>query len=818
MKSDLEQSFGGICGSNEATKEYINKIRTHLTPRYLAQKWANRLRFIAMDDECRAENDTDNDRDSQDEDQGLHDTDRNDESFSDGQQTTHSENEVNPTDSPIEDNGAIAEDVISLDGTICFCLPNPCRLVRGWMSKLERSCGARGFDARRSSIGENEEVNNSQVPENYGNEVTRRCDDIDNGISLIRDGSSRRITTSSQENSTCACVERSQFPLEGTSKYIITESGSRGLEGCTHYLAVSYCWKQQPVSDRAYLVKTRDGTRDNRAPKEVLDRAILYAAYNGLRLIWIDQECIEQSDREDQEFGIQSMDLVYERAASSVALFNVCIQKQAHLDAFFKAVHNEEFSQPVDFINAIEVLELVLEDQWTSRAWCFQEAASAGDSMSLLIQCSPELVAENEFARVVWMAIPGEIQISIAELHGAACCISTWLPDVFPKYQAIVQNLHLEERIVISEKILKIGGMAFPDSSGARYACNAAHALDLMATRKNSRILDRLAILANLCNYPMRLNTKTIEDVEKSSSENFSFSICVYTLAIANGDISLLFGSKIQKEIDMASEAKLGPRSRDSVAFSWVPSVDTVLHNISYPEEFGGQYFLEDSELQEDGLSLLGYLWKVDHELSLTGISEDLIARWHEGFSKTQWIYANESFKDLAKDIFSNILREFRSNGLNELGDALWYNAGTGSPGFIESDFRNHASPCEGPSTQVKGDWKDVTFHPDGLRWIIETAIQGRPLWCGRRVPSHPSDKQAVCCIFDCDGPNYILTPYAGSQVELNPLLKSRRRTISWTVQMNGQSSNGREILVAQDLVRGVWKGDGIRPKRYVLY
>ncbi|KAH8661613.1 heterokaryon incompatibility protein-domain-containing protein [Tricladium varicosporioides] len=777
MKSDLTQSFGEICGSNDATKEYINKIRTHLTPRSSAHKWANRLRFIAVDEECSLEDGNDNDRDSYHDEQGL----RTHE-VGDDQQTTHSENEVNPTDGPIEVNGAIAEDVISLDGASCFCLPSPCRLVHGWMSKLQRSCGARDFHERREGIGENEEINISQTPGNNSNEAVGRVDDADNSILSIRDGSFRESTTISQEISTCACVERSFFPLEGASKYIVTESSSRELEGCTHYLAVSYCWKQQPVSDRSYLVKTGDVTRDNRAPKEVLDRAISYAAYNGLRLIWIDQECIEQSDREDQEFGIQSMDLVYERAADSVALFNVCIQKQDHLDVFFKVIQNEEFSQPDDFINAIEVLELILEDRWTSRAWCFQEAASAGDSMTLLIQCDPELVAKDEWARDIWMAVPGEIQISIAELHGAASHISTWLPGVFPEYQAIIQNLNLEERIeAISEKILKIGGMAFPSTSSVRYACNAAQALDLMATRKNSRLLDRLAILANLCNYPLRLNTKTIEDMEKSTRENFSFSICVYTLAIANGDISLLFGSK------MVSTAKHGPRIRDSVVFSWVPSVDTALHNMPYPEEFSEQYFLEDSELQEDGLSLLGYLWKVDHKLRLTSVSKDLIASWQREVSKTGWIYDNKLLTGLAKDIFSNILLELRSNGLNELGDTLWYNAGTGFPDLMESDLRIHASPSERPSTQVKGAWGDVTFHPDGLRWIIDTAIQGRPLWCGRRVPSHANDNQAVCC----------------SQVESNTGIKSRRRPISWTVQMNGQSSNGTEILVAQDLVRG---------------
>lgn len=75
-----------------------------------------------------------------------------------------------------------------------------------------------------------------------------------------------------------------------------------------------------------------------------------------------------------------------------------------------------------------------------------------------------------------------------------------------------------------------IGGANF----GPRKTCNAAVALYFLRTRLNHRPADRLAILANLCDYEIRLNTTEIEN------RFTSLSVCLATLALINGDLSLL--------------------------------------------------------------------------------------------------------------------------------------------------------------------------------------------------------------------------------------------------------------------------------------
>ncbi|TKA65246.1 hypothetical protein B0A49_07965, partial [Cryomyces minteri] len=44
-----------------------------------------------------------------------------------------------------------------------------------------------------------------------------------------------------------------------------------------------------------------------------------------------------------------------------------------------------------------------------------------------------------------------------------------------------------------------------------RAACNAAEALHFLGKRHNSIIADRLAILANLCDYKTRLNSTSLD-------------------------------------------------------------------------------------------------------------------------------------------------------------------------------------------------------------------------------------------------------------------------------------------------------------------
>ncbi len=90
---------------------------------------------------------------------------------------------------------------------------------------------------------------------------------------------------------------------------------------CCHYVAVSYCWPVPEKDDQegnreagSYKVRDLDGTvRLSRALDNVLDRAVEFANVRGIRMIWIDQECLPQPKEDspqehktEQELGVQS--------------------------------------------------------------------------------------------------------------------------------------------------------------------------------------------------------------------------------------------------------------------------------------------------------------------------------------------------------------------------------------------------------------------------------------------------------------------------------------------------------------------------------
>ena len=58
--------------------------------------------------------------------------------------------------------------------------------------------------------------------------------------------------------------------------------------------------------------------------------------------------------------------------------------------------------------------------------------------------------------------------------------------------------------------------------------------LCFLKRRNNDRVADRLAIIANLCNYTIRLNTFKLEESQSR------LGVCIFTIAIVNEDFSLL--------------------------------------------------------------------------------------------------------------------------------------------------------------------------------------------------------------------------------------------------------------------------------------
>lgn len=72
------------------------------------------------------------------------------------------------------------------------------------------------------------------------------------------------------------------------------------------------------------------------------------------------------------------------------------------------------------------------------------------------------------------------------------------------------------------------------NTSRTKRTCSAAVALTYLRLRDLQCVADKLAIVANMCGYSLRLNTEKLEETQES------LGLCVIALSVANGDFSLL--------------------------------------------------------------------------------------------------------------------------------------------------------------------------------------------------------------------------------------------------------------------------------------
>jgi hypothetical protein len=250
--------------------------------------------------------------------------------------------------------------------------------------------------------------------------------------------SSNSLTGEASNAIPCACENWPAFEAGREYKNLhLTAYGQ--LKTCPHYVAVSYCWQHannpSEVKDGPYPVSTTRAVRPGRAPRDVVKRAISFAASRGVRFVWIDQECIEQDDREDKELGVQSMDLIYQRSYYPLGLLEVKIERQNQMDAMAQAIgrrnregdqkgvgqrtdiffENQEPVTEEELRSLTEVLELLATDRWLSRAWILQETVLAGHRMTFMIRSNSGVTIRSSINR---SSIKGEICLSIIDLKG----------------------------------------------------------------------------------------------------------------------------------------------------------------------------------------------------------------------------------------------------------------------------------------------------------------------------------------------------------------------------------------------------------------
>ena len=184
-----------------------------------------------------------------------------------------------------------------------------------------------------------------------------------------------------------------------------------------------------------------------------------------------------------------------------------------------------------------EALSLIAMDRWNTRAWILQEAFVSIGNMVILFPRAKEMAVKG-WSMVCQDLSLTEIGINIKILHKCIDRCAGFLnpkpgssiPVKLPQWAETLERLSsfLPEAQPSHMVAVRIRG------SKPRRTCNAAVAWSFLKHRDNDRVADKLAILANLCDYTLRLNTVELEQSQKP------LSVCIFALAIANGDLSLL--------------------------------------------------------------------------------------------------------------------------------------------------------------------------------------------------------------------------------------------------------------------------------------
>jgi hypothetical protein len=359
---------------------------------------------------------------------------------------------------------------------------------------------------------------------------------------------------------------------------------------CSHYVAVSYCWPvpQQDehgksiMTPGSYQVRDLDGAvRSSRALDNILDRAVEFAVSCGIRMIWIDQECLPQpkedspqEHKDEQELGVQAMDVVYNRACLTAGLLSASITSQDQMDAVatlrsfavtdsgsgvtWDGVGEAPLVTDISHLlyHALDFLEIVSADRWYTRAWVAQEALSAGEVLVLLLplgagisyECLLELGEPEELPLIAELpprdgSQPSTIGISMTGFQHlvrvAKCLFYTVYNRVgdamHPRAWSIIEKaeeLHptAPQPKILSERMFIPGG----NNYRPRQTADAAGALTLLRTRGCRDVQDRIAIVANMCNFENRLNTNMLARHCKS------LRLALVALTVLNGDYSLL--------------------------------------------------------------------------------------------------------------------------------------------------------------------------------------------------------------------------------------------------------------------------------------
>ena len=315
------------------------------------------------------------------------------------------------------------------------------------------------------------------------------------------------------------------------------------------YVALSYTWDASIHEDPSkghYKIQSRDRLNfyQSRARNCVFERTLKYMSKFHVSLLWMDRHCIRQwtcgkiecTHREctQKQCGLQTMDLVYALSGHPLALLGRPIETAYELELLAKilsgkfvfynrqsGVQLSKETTRLEATMAILLLKEMTSDLWWRRAWIFQESYRAGSAMSLLISHPRSLEKQKRSYDIeLFQDIYGELCINAVKFSYEATRICLAVKRTQP--------VTTEESDAVNHVF----------STAARYSVlleNHQSMTPVIVSDVEKREVkfpwDRLAIVANCCQYPVRL------DIQELAQKEQSVSLSMLTMCLLNGEI-----------------------------------------------------------------------------------------------------------------------------------------------------------------------------------------------------------------------------------------------------------------------------------------
>ncbi|KAF6818668.1 hypothetical protein CPLU01_13245 [Colletotrichum plurivorum] len=391
----------------------------------------------------------------------------------------------------------------------------------------------------------------------------------------------------------------------------------RGVDALVRsdYVAVSWTWDvSEDYEDQTaggHLVENADGQlQSSDVRDQIFERIRRYveAQGDGLEYVWLDRHCICQEPGEEKNRGMQAMDLVYGHSDHPIALLARPIASREELGLLAEIIRGNLICKsssadfalgsaavltPLKLSDALELLDAITSDLWWSRAWTFQENYRSEAKMKLLIPHSRELESRKKHEEDLFGSILGELSIQSLKFHKQVTrlCLACQRqrPDLADTTDRILKRASNYEVLLRDT------------APGAQYLTRWSQSpmiIKDVEPRGSKYCSDRLAIVANCCQYSTRLDEAALRRGEHS------ISFAMLGLYLLNGEM-MKNPQASPKEIRAFQEMTVSTFIEEESFDGFCPP------GSKNPLVFNNGCRFINVELTEDGIETAGHLWKL---------------------------------------------------------------------------------------------------------------------------------------------------------------------------------------------------------------